>query len=76
MIDQLQDTYTMVYLIGILGFIGGFILGVMLIGIFLKSRSKQELMENKSIRWTYGVFVWFVAGLTAWAAVTTYNQYF
>lgn len=65
----------MVYLIGILGFIGGFCLGIMLIGLFLKNRSKKELMENKSYHWTYGVFVWIVAGFGAWAAIAAYHQY-
>lgn len=66
----------MVYLIGILGFVSGFCLGVMLIGLFLKNRSKKELIENKSYRWTYGVFVWIVAGFGSWAAVSAYHQYF
>lgn len=66
----------MIYLIGILGFIGGFSLGVMLIGFILRQRSKKELMENKSFRWTYGVLVWIVAAFGAWAAVTVYSQYF
>ena len=66
----------MVYLIGILGFLGGFCLGVMIIGMLLKRRSKSELMENKSLRWTYGVFVWVVALIGTWSAIAAYNQYF
>lgn len=66
----------MVYIFGIVGFLGGFSMGLLLIHFFLKSRSKRDLVEDKSLRWTYGVLVWLCAGLGAWAAVVVWGQYF
>lgn len=66
----------MVYVFGVLGFLGGFSLGVMLIGLFLKRVSKSELMEDKSYRWIYGTLVWIIAGIGAWAGIFVYNSYF
>lgn len=66
----------MVYVFGIIGFIGGFSMGVFLIGMFLRDKSGKELMQNKTYRWTYGVLVWLVAAFGAWAGVFVYRQYF
>ena len=66
----------MVYLFGIIGFLGGFSIGVFLIHFFLKNKPKSELMQNKSLRWTYGLAVWVCAGLGVWAAVNAYHHYF
>ena len=66
----------MVYLFGIGGFIFGFILGVGMIGAFLRGKSNKELLEEKSLRWTYGVGVWVIAVIGAFAAVQIYTIYF
>lgn len=66
----------MTYLVGIMGFLGGFSLGLYLISRFLKGRSRQELVSDKSLRWKYGLIVWVMAGLGAWSAVWAYGQYF
>lgn len=65
----------MTYLIAGAGFIGGFSLGLYLISQFLKGRSRQELVSDKSLRWKYGLIVWVMAGLGAWSAVWAYGQY-
>ncbi len=62
--------------VGIIGFVFGFAFGVSIIGIFLRARSKSELIENKSLRWTYGLAVWIFAGFGAWAALWIYEAYF
>ena len=64
----------MVYLYGIIGFIGGFALGLGVINMFLRSYTGRELMENKNLRWTYGLAVWLFAGLGAWAGVKLFQQ--
>lgn len=64
----------MVYVIGIIGFLGGFSAGLFLIGQMLKGRTRQELMRDKSLRWKYGLMVWALAGLGAWAAVWMYTE--
>ena len=65
----------MTYLFGIIGFVGGFGVGLFVINIFLRGRPKRELMRNKSIHWTYGLAVWIIAGLGAWAGVWMYQQH-
>ena len=76
-VDYIKMTEgTMTLLIGIAGFIGGFAFGIGLIGVFLRARSKSELLQNKSLRWTYGLAVWVMAGFGAWAAVWVYQTYF
>ncbi|MBN8520759.1 MAG: hypothetical protein J0L77_02520 [Alphaproteobacteria bacterium] len=64
----------MVYVFGIVGFLGGFAAGVFVIGQILRGRSRTELIQNKSLRWTYGLMVWVLAGLGAWAGVWLYAQ--
>ena len=66
----------MVYIVGIAGFIGGFFLGLFIANYLLKERSRRELLENDSLKWTYGVFVWIVAALSAYSAVITYGIFY
>lgn len=66
----------MVYVIGIIGFISGFCLGMWILGHLLKDRSREELLQDKSLRMTYGLLTWGVAGLTAYCAVALYKYYF
>jgi len=66
----------MIYLIGTVGFICGFFLGQMLLLRLLQNVPKEELLENKSLHWKYGVLNWLVAILTAASSVWLYNYYF
>ncbi len=66
----------MVYLFGVLGFIGGFMAGLLVINIFLRGISNTELVSNKSLRWTYGVAVWIFAGLGIYAGLWMHARYF
>mgnify|MGYP000916129414 CR=1 FL=1 len=65
----------MIYLAVIIGFVGGFSIGLFLISQILRGRSRQELVSDKSLRWKYGLIVWVMAGLGAWSAVWAYGQY-
>lgn len=66
----------MIYVVGIIGFISGFALGLKIIGYLLKERSSEDLLQDKSLRMTYGLLAWGVAGLTAFCAIQAYKIYF
>ncbi len=65
----------MVYLVGLGGLIGGFMAGQLLLLFLLRHRSRRDLLTDRSIRWTYGLINWAVAGLGLWLAVSLYNRY-
>lgn len=65
----------MVYIIGFLGFIAGFALGLLILNRLLRHRPASELMNNKSLQLRYGLFNWLIAGLCAYCAVWLYNLY-
>lgn len=66
----------MVYLFGICGFAAGFLSGLFVINLFLRGVPNSALVQDKSLRWTYGVAVWVLAGLGAWAGVAAHGRYF
>lgn len=66
----------MVYVFGMIGFISGFVLGQILLMYWLKRYSREELISNKSLRYTYGVMNWLIAVLCSWSAVEIYYLYF
>jgi len=66
----------MVYVIGIVGFICGFVLGVWVLGRLLKGRSPEELLNDRGLKFTYGLLAWAIAGLTSYCAVALYKYYF
>lgn len=71
-----MDHVYMVYVVGTIGFFSGFVLGVFIINALLRDRSKRELLEDTGLKWTYGLFAWAIAGVTAYAAVQSYYIYF
>lgn len=50
-------------------------MGLWMIYVLLRAYSRRELVMNKELRWTYGLGVWLLAGLGAWAAVEFYHVY-
>jgi hypothetical protein len=76
--DFRQDAKVMimVYVFGIIGFVGGFILGQMILYFLLRHRSREDLMKDRSLKWTYGLLNWGFAVLGAWSFVVMYNQYY
>ena len=66
----------MVYIIGIVGFIGGFIAGQLLLHFMLRHKSAKELVSDRSLKWTYGLLNWLIAALGAYSFVEIYHRYF
>jgi hypothetical protein len=66
----------MVYVAGIIGFIGGFAAGQMLLYFMLRHRSREELMNDKSLKWKYGILNWGMAALGAYSFIEMYKLYF
>ncbi len=65
----------MVYLFGGIGFFLGFFAGQLLLLRLLKDRSREDLLKDSSLKWTYGLLNWMTAGLGAWLGVTIYTLY-
>lgn len=66
----------MIYAFGIAGFIGGFICGQMVIYFLLRHKSREELLKDRNLKWTYGLLNWGVAVLGAYSFVVMYKEYF
>jgi hypothetical protein len=65
----------MVYVAGIIGFIGGFGLGQLLLLRLLKNRSTEELLTNKYLKLQYGIMNWVIAGASAYVMVQMYDLF-
>ncbi len=66
----------MIYVVGTLGFIGGFALGLMLLYFLLRNVDKEDLLNDNYIKWKYGLLNWAIAILGAYSAVSTYERFF
>ncbi len=66
----------MVYVFGTVGFVAGFFIGLFVISMFLKGYTKEDLVQNKSLRWTYGFAVWIFAALGTYIGVWLYDRSF
>lgn len=66
----------MVWVFGITGFIIGFAAGLYILKIWLKDKSREELMTDKSLHLSYGVFVWLIAVIGSAMSVFLYRNYF
>lgn len=65
----------MVYGIGIVGFIAGFALGQMLLYFLLRHKTREELLNDRYLKWKYGGINWLMAIMGAYGAVYLYNEY-
>lgn len=66
----------MVYIIGVIGFIGGFAFGQMVLWFLLRHRPRADLLKDESLKWTYGILNWLIAGMGSYAFVFMYRAYF
>tara|TARA_R110002072_G_scaffold145791_1_gene292452 strand:- start:1018 stop:1221 length:204 start_codon:yes stop_codon:yes gene_type:complete len=66
----------MIYIIGILGFFGGFACGLMVLYFLLRNVDQEDLLGDPYIKWKYGLLNWGFAALGSYSAVSTYKLYF
>jgi len=66
----------MVYVAGVIGFLGGFCLGIMFLSFMLRNVSQEDLLNDRYLRWKYGILNWLIAILGAYSAVHMYERYF
>ena len=65
----------MVFVVGTMGFFAGIALGILILKGLLRDRSTEELLENRVLKWTYGLMAWVIAGITSYASVEVYQLY-
>ncbi|MCB9983809.1 MAG: hypothetical protein H6861_09100 [Rhodospirillales bacterium] len=66
----------MIYGVGIVGFIGGFIFGQMVLYFLLRHKTNEELLNDRWLKIKYGLLGWGCAALGAYSFVEIYKQYF
>ena len=66
----------MVYVVGFIGLIFGFGMGQALLFFLLRDVPKEDLLEDETIKYKYGLLNWIVAVFGAYLAVSIYNRYF
>ena len=66
----------MSWVIGIFGFFMGFASGQYFLLRWLKDKSQSELLNNKNLRYTYGLFNWGMAIMGCISALWIYHHYF
>ncbi len=66
----------MVYIAGIIGFIGGFVAGQMLLMFLLRDVSKEDLLNDPYIKMKYGILNWIIAIMGSYSTVFMYQRYF
>lgn len=65
----------MIYGIGILGFVVGFLTGQMILLRLLRHKTKDELLSDKHLWWRYGILNWAIAILSCYSAVWLYIRF-
>ncbi len=73
---NIRQNTVMVYIAGIVGFIFGFGLGQYILLLHLKDRPREDLLNDKSLKYTYGVLNWIIAGAGAYGFVWLYRFLF
>lgn len=61
----------MIYIMGIIGFLGGFGVGQMVLFFLLRHKTKDELLNDPALK-KYGLLNWGFAMLGAWVVVQSY----
>jgi hypothetical protein len=65
----------MTFVIGIVGFVAGFCLAILILNIWLKDVPKEDLLQNRGLQVKYGLLTWGAALFIAWLAVHLYRIY-
>jgi uncharacterized membrane protein len=73
-LSRIARGWAMVYLVGIVSFVVGFLMGQVALAHWLKDRSNEELRKDKSLL-IYGMFNWLIAILVTLAGVGLYRMW-
>jgi hypothetical protein len=65
----------MEWVVGIVGLLVGFGFGQWILLRLLKDRSKYDLLNDKSLRWKYGLLGWAIAGATCAVFLWLYGHW-
>ena len=65
----------MLFFSGLIGFLGGFAIGLYILRILLRGKKPEELVEDKSLWWKYGPIVWLCAFIGSYACLVAYQNY-
>jgi len=71
----IKEITAMVYVVGIVGFIGGFCAGLLILLFLLRHKTAEQLTTDPTLK-VYGFLNWVVAGVGAAAFVAIYRNYF
>lgn len=66
----------MIYIMGIVGFLGGFAVGQMVLYFLLRHKTREELLGDRALKWKYGLLNWGLALLGAWFMVQSWRVSF
>ena len=66
----------MIYVMGVIGFIGGFLAGQMVLHFLLRHKTNEELLNDKALKLKYGLIGWGCAALGAYSFMEMYKVYF
>lgn len=68
----------MIFLMGITGFVGGFLLGQMILSFLLRGKSRDDIlkiMQDPGKKLRYGMITWLCAFMGAYCFLSTYKRY-
>lgn len=66
----------MIYVIGIVGFVGGFLAGQMVLYFMLRHKTNEELLNDPHLKLKYGLLNWGLAILGCYSFIQMYQYYF
>ncbi len=71
----IKENLAVVYVVGVVGFFGGFCAGQLLLMFLLRHKTNAELKSDPSLK-VYGLLNWVVAVLGMVTMLWIYQQYF
>ncbi|MGB4108119.1 MAG: hypothetical protein WBK55_10055 [Alphaproteobacteria bacterium] len=66
----------MIYVMGLIGFAGGFMFGQMALYFLLRHRSTLDLLQDRNLRLKYGIINWLCAAMGAYGLIELYRIYY
>lgn len=66
----------MIYIMGTFGLILGFFIGQMVLYFLLRNVPKDDLLNDRYIKWKYGLLCWIIAILGSYVFSNMYAYYF